>query len=202
MRPALYASIGVAWASCGPFLARAMRGRGRDGFSWFAIGSVLGPAALVLAGMERRSRPARTPEIVAEGADLGGEANVLLSIDAGEGVADVARPLIDALDGHVGRITVVGVLPEGRPKAALERAKHAIAREVAAIPGAEGVLAFGRPDRVLRAKATEDGFHFVVSARMDDRISRAFADGRVHYFAGRAGVHYLGCAAAARTTRH
>lgn len=183
----------AAWIGCGPVLAWFMGRRGYDAFSWLAVGAILGPSAVAMAVMERWSWRPPLPEVVVRGTDLGGDVHILMSIDPGESVVDVARPLLQSLHGHVGRITVARVLPEGGPGAGQDRARHEVAREAGAIEGAEGVLLFGRADEVLRTKAVNEGYHFVVGARRDDRLERALAGGRIRYLAGGADVRRLPC---------
>ncbi len=175
-----------AWIGVGPFLGWFMSRRGYDYLSWLSVGSILGPSALALAFIERVWGIPTAPEVVVRGSPREGPIHLLLSLDHGEDVVSVARPILEELDGYLGRVCLVRVLPEAGPVGDQDRARSSLKREALRLAdyGAEAVLMFGRVGDVIKEKALSERFLMVLTERCSPTLASALPRD-VPYLAGR-----------------
>ncbi len=189
----LFIAIGLGWIGVGPFLSRFMSRRGHDGVAWLCVGSLLGPFALALALMERLSGAGREPDIVVWGSPGDGHVNLLLSLDFGDDVVGAAQPLIQKFGGHLGRVSLVRVLPKGGPVADADRARLTLRREAARVEhvAAEAVLHSGLTAATLAAAAVDGDCQIVLTEDRDDDLAALLRTSGVRYIAGYGEAHRM-----------
>ena len=189
----LYLAVFVGWIGVGPFLSRFMSRRGHDALAWLSVGSLLGPFALAVALMERLSGAGREPDIVVWGSPGDGHVHLLLSLDFGDDVVGAAQPLIQKFDGHLGRVSLVRVLPKGGPVADEDRARITLVREAERMEdvGAEAVLHYGLTATTLAAAAVDGGYQIVLTEDRDEDLAARLRTNGIRYVAGYGEAHRM-----------
>jgi nucleotide-binding universal stress UspA family protein len=103
------AIIVAAWLLCGTAVALFMVRRGHSPYLWL-IFTAFGPLAILFALGARDDETRTTPIVTSIGGSRPGALHLLLGIDGSRSSLNAARSIARALDGTVGRVTVVGVL--------------------------------------------------------------------------------------------
>ena len=169
--------IGVTWVCIGLVLALVMRRRGHLGFSWFVLGMVMGPMAVVFAIDTLRHEPPEV-EVLEPGLPRPGRIDVLVGVDGSPASAAAVDAAARLLRPVLGRLTLATVIDrdespgsdvEHAAQAELERAAARVraldpAMELLRHPGfrPELVVLRGRPAEVLSEYAVDRGYEVLV----------------------------------------
>lgn len=157
----------IVWLSIPLVLSRAMAQRGFDGLSYFVIGLLFGPVAIVFAVMDARLDSPEPPRIVEAGRTGPGEVSVLVVVD-GHSTAPPAATLGSC---RLRRIGLARVVPKGAARRDEWQAGRELREAAIGFDRPEVALLFGRPDVVISAHAIAGGYDVVVSPRPDDQLS-------------------------------
>jgi nucleotide-binding universal stress UspA family protein len=156
-------AVAVAWLVIGAALSLVLGWRGHSGFSWFVLGTLLGPLAIGLAISSWRSDEHPEPRVVAgPAADVDG-VDVLAGFDGSPESRAALDAVIELLGSRLGRLTIATVVPfdggadeERSALGALDREKERLAWLA---PGLEVLK--GHPATALTTRATEDGYQLL-----------------------------------------
>lgn len=170
--------LAATWFAIAVALAVGMGRRGHNGFGWFVLGSVLGPAAVVLARDAGRHGEAfeHAPVRVGEPGIAGsGPVDVLVGYDASS-ASVAALDAVDALLGErIGRLTVATVVPYGgardQEREATDRLRRLARRNPHGAPQLE--ILHGHPSTALARCAVEDGYQLVAVGTRGAGITKA-----------------------------
>jgi nucleotide-binding universal stress UspA family protein len=175
----LFVAVVVTWFVIGLVLAVVMGRRGHAPFSWFVLGTLLGPLALVLAlDAARRERRAAGPAPAPEPARAGGLA-VLAGVDGSAESLAALDAACRILGPRIARLTLAGVVTYDAAESGLAVEREAVGRALdeaaarAAALGPRTVVLVGRPDEALARYAAEGGYDLVVVGRRGRGRSRA-----------------------------
>jgi len=171
MTPTLVLLLAAAWLGTGLVLSFVLARRGHDAFSWFVLGTMLGPLAIILAidSCRHDEHPARRFDAGASPTEdvpvTGGETvDVLVGFDGSDESKAALASAIELLGARLGRLTLATVIPydggmsdEGAAMAALRRQAALVRRP---LPGLEIVR--GRPADALKAEAAAGGYELLV----------------------------------------
>jgi nucleotide-binding universal stress UspA family protein len=120
----LVVTIGVVWVAIGVSLGLFMGRRGHDAFSWFVLGAIFGPFAIVLAVGARRNASHGDEHAHRVGVTGTGPTDVVVGIDGSRESHCAVRDVVDLFGTALGRVTLVSVVPfDASPEA--EREAHA-----------------------------------------------------------------------------
>lgn len=175
---ALLITIGVTWVCIGVVLALVMRRRGHLGYSWFVLGTLMGPMAVVFAIDTLRHDPPTDAEVIEPGLGRSGPVDVLVGVDGSPASAAAAETAAGLFRRDLGRLTLVTVIDRDEvPGSGAEQAAQAeLARagqRVRALDPAmellrgprfrpELVVLRGRPAEVLSGYAADGGYEVLV----------------------------------------
>jgi nucleotide-binding universal stress UspA family protein len=172
----------VVWLGIGVGLAVVLGRRGHDRFTWFVLGAIFGPFALVLAVDAVRHDEPRAPRIVA--ASLvehePGAVDLLVGYDG----SPASKAAIDSAVGlfgvQLGRLTLATVIPFDGGAANERRARAELEHEADRLGwlAPELQVLRGRPATALAAAA--------VDGRFDVLAVGATGSGHAHLFGGAA----------------
>ena len=170
--------IGVTWVCIGLVLALVMRRRGHLGFSWFVLGMVMGPMAVVFAIDTLRHESPSEAEVLDPGLPRPGRIDVLVGVDGSPASAAAVDAAARLFRPALGRMTLATVIDRDEsPGSGVEHAaeaelERAAARVMALDPAMELlrrprfrpelVVLRGRPADVLSAYALERGYEVLV----------------------------------------
>ena len=167
MSATLVLLVAVAWFGIGLGLSLFLGRRGFDGFSWFVLGTMLGPFAVVLAvdalRNEKRPEP-RTLAMPAVPADAqAGSVDVLVGYDGSPEAQAALTAAVEMLGPRLGRLTLATVVPyDGgleAERAAVEALDDQADRLAWLAPGLEVLR--GQPGPALTTLAAEGGYELV-----------------------------------------
>jgi nucleotide-binding universal stress UspA family protein len=163
--PAFVIVLVAIWLAIGLGLSLVLGRRGHDGFTWFVIGTLLGPLALFLAlDAVQNGEPAAPLESTLPGVAPGTGIDVLVGADGSRGARAAVEEAVALFGTKLGRVDLVQVIPFDGVVAVEREAKESIAAEAARYarlrPGTEVVR--GRPADVLAARALEGGYDVLV----------------------------------------
>lgn len=160
----------LAWMACGPGLAWWMGRRGFDPGSWFAVGLLFGPAAVLLAVLDTRQPIATPPVVLRRPESAPGTLDALVVVDGTSESWDRRQRAIRGLRAGLRRLTVVRVLSGGGPRLdEAEAAAQLCLYGEAFEPKAGLALLFGRTDDAVSRYAVDEGYDVVVHAS-DERL--------------------------------
>jgi nucleotide-binding universal stress UspA family protein len=150
------------WLVIGLTLSIGLGRRGHDSFSWFVLGIVFGPFAVVLAIDEWQHRSEHPAEVVAA-SPVEREADrvdVLVGFDDSDAAQAAIATVVELFGARLGRLTLVSVIPFDGGQANARRARLALNDEAERLawlaPGLEIVR--GVPATALVDTATEGGY--------------------------------------------
>ena len=154
--------VAAVWFAIGLVLSLVLGRRGHDGYSWFLLGVVLGPLAVVFAveAWRHYERPAHRPLVAADGGRDRGTVDVLVGFDGSTGSQAALAAAIELLGARLGRLTLATVIPyeggrEGERDAAA--ALHEQTERLnPVVPGLKVIR--GHPAKALAAEALEGGY--------------------------------------------
>lgn len=156
--------IGVAWLAIGITLSVVLGRRGHSGFTWFVLGTLLGPLALALAVSSVRNDEHPSPRVMASSAvDGANGVDVLVGFDGSPESRAAVDAAAELMHARLGRFTLATVVPfdggADEERIAL-RALEAEQERLAGLgPGLE--LLKGHPASALTTRASEDGYALV-----------------------------------------
>lgn len=159
--------IVAGWVSIGTALALILGRRGHDRFSWFVLGSMLGPFAVVLAVDALRHEHEVPPVVVAAAVPAAGEpggTDVLVGFDGSAEARAALETAIELFGGHLGRLTLTSIVPFGAA-ATREREAHDLLRAAAERFGwlrPELVVAYGEASDALLDASGDGGYDVLV----------------------------------------
>jgi nucleotide-binding universal stress UspA family protein len=199
--------LGATWLAIGVVLAVVMGRRGYDSFVWWLLGTVLGPLAMVLAVVSVRRRH-RTH--VHQGVPATGPVDVVFGLDGSAHAVAAVQAALNLLEGRLGRVALVTVLPLDHSmqrrldrSAARERLEDVAATLVRA--GREVhpkvVLLSGRPADELERLAMDEGYDLLVVGARGAGLSTALLGSTATTLAARGRVPVLVAGGDAATTR-
>lgn len=158
----LFALALGTWLAIGFILALMLGRRGHDRFSWFVLGTVLGPFAIVLAIDSWRHRDEQAPEVVATSPveRAGDRVDVLVGYDGSAASRAAIASVVELFGERLGRLTLVTVVPFDGGQATVRDARAALRDEAARLgwlaPGLE--IMRGEPTTSLGIAAVEGGY--------------------------------------------
>jgi nucleotide-binding universal stress UspA family protein len=156
-------AVAIAWLVIGAALSLVLGRRGHSGFSWFVLGTLLGPLAIGLAISSWRSDEHPEPSVVAgPSAGIDG-VDVLAGFDGSPESRAALDTVIELLDDRLGRLTIATVVhfdggadKERSALGALDRENERLAWLA---PGLEVLK--GHPATALTTRVTEDGYQLL-----------------------------------------
>lgn len=178
---ALFLAVLVTWFSIGIALAVVMGRRGHAPFTWFVLGTLLGPFGVVLA-LDAARRERRTVALAPPPEPAPGPPGGLAVLAGVDGSAESLAALDAAcriLGRRIGRLTLAGVVTYDAAEGGLATERDAITRALdeaaAAVSGfaPRTVVLAGRPDEALARYAAEGGYDLIVVGRRGRGRSRA-----------------------------
>ena len=161
--------VAVAWLGIGLSLALFLGRRGYDGFSWFVLGTMLGPFAVVLAADTLRHDERPAPRTLAASAapppDEPGGVDVLVGFDGSPESKAALTAAVELLGPRLGRVTLATVVPfDGgleAERAAVQALDGQAERLAWLAPGLE--VLHGQPGRALSERAAAGGYELVAA---------------------------------------
>ena len=167
MSATLVGLIAVAWLGIGLGLSLFLGRQGFDGFSWFVLGTMLGPFAVVLTvdALRHEGRPTpRTLAMPAAPADAKtGSVDVLVGFDGSPEAQAALTAAIEMLGPRLGRLTLATVVPFDGGLEAERNAVDALDGQADRLawlaPGLEVLR--GQPGPALSTRAAEGGYELV-----------------------------------------
>lgn len=103
--------IAVAWIAIGLALSVLMGRRGHEAFSWFVLGSLLGPLAIALAVDARRHLTTGDTSFRRPGSSGTGSTDVVVGADGSPQSRAAVRGVVDLFGPALGRLSLVAVVP-------------------------------------------------------------------------------------------
>jgi nucleotide-binding universal stress UspA family protein len=167
----------LGWVSIAVVLAMALGRRGFDSFSWFLIGMVLGPIALVIAWSCLRRDEELDPTVIRTGA-LGPRegTSMLVGVDGSAECMAAIGAVLRTFDGSLGRVAFATVLHFDGPKSDEDAARarlDSIGRTFRSLRPTL-LLVRGHPATALAREATAGAFDVIAIG--------ATGHGRAHVF--------------------
>lgn len=150
----------AAWFAIGVVLSLTLGRRGHDGFGWFVLGTLLGPAAILFA-LEARHEERMRPRVLSNpGGPDRGHVDVLVGFDGSPESRACAEMTVELVGSRLGRLTLATVVPFDGGTAAERSAIAAVEAEAKRLarlaPGVE--VLHGHPATALAARARADGY--------------------------------------------
>jgi nucleotide-binding universal stress UspA family protein len=167
----------AGWLGCGALLALALGRRGFDGFSWFLIGTVLGPMAVFVAWSSIRRDQELRPELLRTGRrEAIPGVRVLIGFDGSLESRETINAVTRTLGGRLGRVALATVVPfdDAPEREAMARADLDDVRDEFASVSADTMLIHGHPATALAEEALQGGFDLIAIG--------ATGHGRAHVF--------------------
>lgn len=178
------------WLVTGMLTAVFMGRRGHAAFTWWLLGTALGPLVLPLAVAAESRRVRHEAAVLLRGSPGTGPVDVLVGIDGSPAATAALLTALRVLDDRIGRLALASVLPVDDPdrqRMGQEAARgwleaHArIARtwHGPGGPAARGdqqpelVLLYGHPATELKALAIREGFALLVVGARGRGLSTA-----------------------------
>lgn len=128
---ALVAIAGV-WVTIGVVLSVVMRRRGYVGFSWFALGTVMGPMAVVFA-FDALRHPVEQVDVVSSGVAGPGATDVLVGVDGSAESAAAVASAVRLFRPGLARLTLATVVADDAPNSAVLDARRELERQAAGV---------------------------------------------------------------------
>jgi nucleotide-binding universal stress UspA family protein len=154
--------IGVTWVAIGGALAVFMGRRGFDAYSWFVLGTILGPLGLVIAVYSVATESPSDPEILARPGRRGGPVDVLVGFDGSPESSAALRAAHDLFGSRVGRLTLARAVPHTSGWELEEEAKASLVAAAHEAPGDVGLeILHGRPAPALTEMALAGGYDVI-----------------------------------------
>jgi nucleotide-binding universal stress UspA family protein len=184
----------AAWLVIGLVLSIVLGRRGHDPFSWFVLGTLLGPLAIAFAVYAWRHEEQRESEILAAspGERREGVVDVLVGFDGSPASRAAIEAVVRLFGDRLGRLALVtvvpfdgGVLVEQQARAALEQEAGRLA---GLAPGLEIVR--GEPASALTAAAAAGRFDLIAAGTTGAGRAHLFGSAARH-LAGRTAVPVL-----------
>ena len=152
--------VAAAWLGIGLVLALTLGRKGYDGFTWFVLGVVLGPLAVVLAIDSLRHPQGANPRPVAPAPEVHAGVDVLVGFDGSAESRATVDAVVDLLGARLGRLTLATVVPYDGGQEAERSAVAALEDERGALPGLSPGLEVihGSPATALTTYAAEGGY--------------------------------------------
>lgn len=208
--------IGVTWLSIGVVLALVMRRRGHMGFSWFVLGTLMGPMAVVFAVDTVLHDAPDDAQVVDPGVVRPGHIDVLVGVDGSPASVAAVETAARLLRPALGRLTLATVIDRDEPpgsdaeRAAHVRLERARARVRALDPAMELlrgprsepelVILRGRPAEVLSAHAVDGGYEVLVVGSRGAGLAKTVLGSVAEALASRSAVPTLVVPVAAPVT--
>jgi nucleotide-binding universal stress UspA family protein len=197
--------IALMWVTIGLGLGAFMRRRGHDGFAWFVMGALMGPAGILFAIVSTAGRPSREPTVVSPGTPRRGGSAVLVGVDGSPGSAAAVAAATRLFGARPTRITLAAVVPDDGGEDATRRATEVLTHEAEVIVGLqpamelvsgeylrpELVILRGRPSDALTAAASDGGYDLLVVGSRGAGLSRAVLGSVAEQLAGHCPVPVL-----------
>jgi nucleotide-binding universal stress UspA family protein len=168
----------IAWFAIGLGTSYLMARRGHDAFSWWLVGTALGPLAVghVLDRILReRDRTDRSSGAARASSDR--KVDVLVGIDGSSESEAAAAAACALLGERLGRVVLASVLPFDTPEWSETRRDANMALELAAVRvphvEVERVLLEGRPVEELARYAAVNGFRLLAVGSRGKGVSTA-----------------------------
>lgn len=152
----------AGWLAIGLVLSIVLGRRGHDRFSWFVLGTLLGPLAVAFAAVAWRQGEELQQKTIVASPVAPGEAtvDVLIGFDGSPESRAAIASVVSLFGARLGRLTLATVIPfdggrvnEQKARAGLE---HEAERPAWLAPGLEIIR--GEPATALVAAASEGGF--------------------------------------------
>jgi nucleotide-binding universal stress UspA family protein len=176
----LFLVVLSAWFAIGVILAIVMGRRGHAPFTWFVLGTLLGPFGVLLAADAARRERRLAPAPGAAAPAAAGGLAVLVGVDGSAESLSALDAACALLGPRIGRLTLAAVVSYDaaeEPALATERAAAAEALADAAARAAafapDTVVLAGRPDDALARRALEGGYDVLVVGRRGRGPSKA-----------------------------
>ncbi|MGZ8763568.1 MAG: universal stress protein [Acidimicrobiia bacterium] len=162
--PALIIVVAAVWLTIGFVLSLVLGRRGHDGFTWFVVGTLLGPLAVLLAIDAIQNGERRRSSVVAAGSSGGGSTNLLVGIDGSPEARAALETAVAMFGTSLGRVTLVRVIPFDSGTGTDGDAAASIEREAARFPALHPRIevARGNPATVLRELAASGSYDVLV----------------------------------------
>jgi nucleotide-binding universal stress UspA family protein len=171
-------AVAGVWIVIGLVLSLVMARRGHNGTVWLALGTLMGPLAVIFA-LDASGHEDMRPAVLDQpgpGPTLGyGPVDVLVGFDGSSESEPAAQAVVELLGPRLGRLTIATVVPydggrdaERRAIAALE---HQSDRVGGFVPQVE--VLHGRPAAALSLRAAEAGYDLLVVGTRGAGFSKA-----------------------------
>ena len=199
--------IGVAWILIGLTLAGVMHHRGHLGFGWFAIGTIMGPMAVVFAVDAVRHEPPAVAEVVEPGVPHAGTTDVLVGVDGSPESQAAVEAAVRLFHPGLGRLSLVTVIDSDEPRhsemeaLATARLEDQAARVRSLEPAMELfqatrfqpelVVMRGQPAEALAALALDRDFEVIVIGSRGTGMARSLLGSVAEALAARCPVPVL-----------
>lgn len=121
--------IVVAWVAIGLALSFLMGRRGYEPFSWFVLGSMLGPLAIALAVDAGRHRQREDMSLRHPGIGSTGTTDVVVGVDGSPESSAAILGVVELFGSALGRLTLVAVIPYDATPETERAAKDSLLRQ-------------------------------------------------------------------------
>lgn len=186
--------IAVGWPLLGVVLALVMGRRGNEPSSWFILGAILGPLAVVFALDSWRHREDMgEPRVVRRTVRASGSVDVVLGADGSPESLAASRGVVSLLGERLGRLTLVSVLPYDATPQTIGFAESALKQQLAALGDGRVGIEFlrGEPAGALRAFADQRGYGLIAVGTRGHGRSKALLGSIANRLAEGSGVPVL-----------
>ncbi len=162
--PALIVAVAAVWLMIGLTLSLLLGRRGHDGFSWFVVGTLIGPLAIFLAIDAVQHGERRRSSLVAAGTSGAGATDILVGVDGSPEARAALETAITMFGDSLGRVTLLRAIPFDSGLTTDEDAAQEIEREAARLPAIHPRIevARGDPATLLREHASSGAYDVLV----------------------------------------
>jgi nucleotide-binding universal stress UspA family protein len=171
-------AVAAVWIVIGLVLSLVMARRGHNATVWLALGTLMGPLAVVFA-FDSTGHEHMRPTVLdqpAPGPTIGyGPVDVLIGFDGSAESAPAAQTVVELLGPRLGRLTIATVVPYDGGREAERMAIAALERQSGRIGGfvPQVEVLHGRPAAALSLRAAEAGYDLLVVGTRGAGLTKA-----------------------------